>query len=571
MATRNREKKPDFEIARKIYRASCPRHVLCLEANMSEKQKRAVFRISKKLCRAGNDLTAILKKNYEQLYRTREYRRLLREYHAVSEKLQNVNKGTPLYKERETELKHISAKLKEMQAAYHVTWDDARVAMIDIYPKYGLNSVYALTRAEDVWKGMEAVLYGNGRNIHFKKRGDLPIIRAKQIEKALILQMSNGKLTIRTKDEKIGIIGLKIKHNDLFAAEEIDKLIDFLMAPDQEDQAVMDFALSGVLNCVFRPCFCALKCDVIRGKLRVFVQITIAANPLPKKRVIKSEDSPQKGEIVLRHHFATEGRVAVDLGPQSYAALSSCGLILDNLAERNGRSTKASEAKEVKLARQLDRSRRTNNPQNYNEDGTIKKGRKRWKNSKTYKKRREKLREIRRKNAASRKYANQEAVNTLRWLGNELIIEPSNVKSMQRKAKASHEYIDKKGRKRNTSRKRHGRSILHRSPGAFQADAKKKFGKSYHEVDRMFRASQYDHESDSYKKKELSERTHVTASGRKVQRDCYSSFLEYCADDTYSHPDRELCIQNFDWFYGMEERLIQHLRDTNQKICNSGI
>ena len=119
MATRNREKKPDFEIARKIYRASCPRHVLCLEANMSEKQKRAVFRISKKLCRAGNDLTAILKKNYEQLYRTREYRRLLREYHAVSEKLQNVNKGTPLYKERETELKHISAKLCEDRNITH--------------------------------------------------------------------------------------------------------------------------------------------------------------------------------------------------------------------------------------------------------------------------------------------------------------------------------------------------------------------------------------------------------------------------------------------------------------------
>ena len=34
-------------------------------------------------------------------------------------------------------------------------------------------------KAEDIWRGMEKCLYGNGNILHFSKYGDLPCIRAK--------------------------------------------------------------------------------------------------------------------------------------------------------------------------------------------------------------------------------------------------------------------------------------------------------------------------------------------------------------------------------------------------------
>lgn len=48
---------------------------------------------------------------------------------------------------------------------------------------------------------------------------------------------------------------------------------------------------------------------------------------------------------------------------------------LKNLSER-GNSIQTSERRERLLYRAMDRSRRATDPQNYNDDGTVKKGRK---------------------------------------------------------------------------------------------------------------------------------------------------------------------------------------------------
>ena len=39
--------------------------------------------------------------------------------------------------------------------------------MIPIGKKYGIDAVFALTKAEDVWRGIEKCLYNNGKIIHF--------------------------------------------------------------------------------------------------------------------------------------------------------------------------------------------------------------------------------------------------------------------------------------------------------------------------------------------------------------------------------------------------------------------
>ena len=41
-------------------------------------------------------------------------------------------------------------QMKEMQKQYDVTWDYCRTSMVPIGKKYGIDAVFALTKAEDL-------------------------------------------------------------------------------------------------------------------------------------------------------------------------------------------------------------------------------------------------------------------------------------------------------------------------------------------------------------------------------------------------------------------------------------
>ena len=81
-----------------------------------------------------------------------------------------------------------------MQKQYDVTWDFCRESMIYIGKKYNVDAVFALTKAEDIWHGMEKCLYGNGNILHFSKYGDLPCIRAKQMNRGIPVFVKDNKL-----------------------------------------------------------------------------------------------------------------------------------------------------------------------------------------------------------------------------------------------------------------------------------------------------------------------------------------------------------------------------------------
>ena len=111
-----------------------------------------------------------MKKNYDQLMRTKRYRGLLKLYSSTKDKQKR---------------KMFANQLNEMQKQYNVTWDYCRRSMIPIGKKYDINAVFALTKAEDVWHGVEKCLYSNGKTLHFSKYGDLPCIRTKQINRGI--------------------------------------------------------------------------------------------------------------------------------------------------------------------------------------------------------------------------------------------------------------------------------------------------------------------------------------------------------------------------------------------------
>lgn len=283
-------------------------------------------------------------------------------------------------------------------------------------------------------------------------------------------------------------------------------------------------------------------------------------------------DSNGEPIYVPRHTYGT-GRVGVDIGTQTIAYTSKGEVNIKNLAER-GDSIKHREAEERRLRRAMDRSMRAMNPDNYNPDGTVKKGMKTWIRSKRYMKLWGKLKELSRIAAENRHYAINEDVNHLRELGDELITESENADKVRRKAKSQTKEELADPHVKNRNRKRCGRSVQNRCPGYFQEKAKQVFastGGRYVVVPAGFRASQYDHIADTYSKKPVSHRKRTLGDGSEVQRDMYSSFLLSNADVSYTSIDRDACMKNFQDFYRKEQARIMEIQKSGRKVMNSGI
>jgi hypothetical protein len=89
--------------------------------------------------------------------------------------------------------------------------------------------------------------------------------------------------------------------------------------------------------------------------------------------------------------------------------------------------------------------------------------------------------------------------------------------------------------------KMYGRSISVRAPGTFMSALTRKAARAGGQrqvIDvRRLKTSQYDHGTDTFTKKSLSERWHVFGDGRgRVQRDLYSAFLARNAEENTYQP-----------------------------------
>ena len=541
----------------KQYRAAAKRHVLSLEADVTEQQKRELLHMSNLLRIAGNELTVRMRKNLEQLKRTKKYKELVQE-HLTLKKANDKVKETQKYKK---EKEALTAELKALRKKYNVTWDFCRAKMIEIKKKYNITAVFALAQAENIWHGVERCLYGNGQNLHFKKRDEWASIRAKQLDRGIVVKLKevNENAALVFKVGKMEF-GLKIKKNDLFAQAELEAIHNYFLHAEEIDKQAFDlYKKEEKTSDTFRPCFVSLSFKEIRGKVRVWVHITLEGRAKPKLR----KDGQPK-------HTCGQGTIGCDIGTQSIAYTSATEVGLKNLAERST-SIKKREAWEAELLRRMDESRRAKNPENYNADGTICKGKKTWKKSKHYKELQKKYKNISRIAAENRHLAINEEVNRLRSLGDVFVTEPQNAKALQKRAQKT--TVNPKTGRYNR-KKRFGKSIKNRCPGYFQAKVKAKFqstGGKYIEVAKNFRASQYDHTCDDYIKKELSDRMFNLSDGTRVQRDWYSSFLLYCAVMTGDHINKRKCKKEFQQFYNKYLALENYIKSNHIEVMNSGI
>ena len=523
----------------KKYHRNSDRHILAVETNMSYPDVLKIVALSDKIRKAGNELVSLMKKNYEQLMRTKRYRKLLKLYRNTKDK---------------DKRKDLANQLNDMREAYNVTWDFCRKSMIPIGKKYNIDAVFALTRAEDIWQGVEKCLYGNGKDLHFLKYGELPCIRAKQINRGISIIVKDDKLCFKLRKMKFGI-----QAGDRFQSDEVNAVLFYLKNPDKMDTtAVNTLVEKGTYIDTYRPCYAVLVPKLIRGKYRVYLHLVIEGKAKPKYDRFGNP----------RHKYGI-GMIGADIGTQTVAYTSDTEVGLKNLSER-GNSIQTSERKERLYYRAMDRSRRATNPQNYNTNGTIKKGKKTWKYSKHYKKIKAKHAELCRINAINRQLAINEDANYLRSLGDVFITEPKNASKLMRRAKKT--TVNSKGK--FNKKKRFGKSIKNRCPSGFQTTVEKKFkvtGGAYIEVPNNYRASQYDHTADDFIKKKLSDRMYKLRDGTLVQRDWYSSFLLCCYDFKAQDIDKKKCIKDFKKQYEKEKALIAWIKANNIKILNSGI
>ena len=183
-------------------------------------------------------------------------------------------------------------------------------------------------------------------------------------------------------------------------------------------------------------------------------------------------------------HPAGEGTVGLDLGPSTIAIVpkhgeARLGLFCAALAPKI--------ATKRRLQRKLDRQRRANNPQHYDEQGRCKKGRKTWHDSQGYQATRRRLAHQERTLAAQRKSLHGQLAHEIVAVGDTIITEQISYRAWQ---------------------KQFGRSVGLRAPGMFLAILRRTVastGGTLVEVPtQRTKLSQYCHGCGAYVKKPLS-------------------------------------------------------------------
>jgi transposase len=226
---------------------------------------------------------------------------------------------------------------------------------------------------------------------------------------------------------------------------------------------------------------------------RWFVQLVLEGMPLQKQRNAVSEEV-----------------VGLDIGPSTIAIVGEKEAVLEQFCNRVIHPWKAIKREQ----RGQNRSRRATNPDNFNEDGTVKKGSCHWHRSCRYKKRQGRITEAQRKLAATRKQQHGELCNKVLNLGKIIKTERLSYRSFQ---------------------KNFGRSVAVRGPGMFVSQLTRKAanaGGSVEQINTRTTKLSQTCICGSVEKKPLKQRHHICLCGAEAQRDLFSAFLaRYCHDD----------------------------------------
>ena len=369
----------------------------------------------------------------------------------------------------------------------------------------GIGEVQKLaTRA---YQAVEKVHYHQAERVVFKRKDEL-----------ISIENKSNKSGLRWKDGLVlwGELALsvRLKRNDLYAQEALER----------------------------RTKYVRIVPRMIRGRQRFFVQLVQEGLPPTKPG---------------RQIGASDARVGIDPGTSTMAVVSETHVELAKLAP----GIQADEKKLRRIQRAMDRSKRAANPDNFNENGTVKKGRRVWYYSNRYRKLAAVRKELYRKISVKRKQAHEDLANRIIALGLDVRTEEMRYKGLQRRARKTTR--NRRNGKIN-KKKRFGKTLGNRAPAMLLSILDRKlhqFGTSLKKVEtRSVKASQFNHVTGKCTKKELKDRWNLI-DGRKVQRDLYSAFLIANTTDSLDRIDVDRADQ---WYESFLERHDQEIRNIKQ-------
>ena len=213
--------------------------------------------------------------------------------------------------------------------------------------------------------------------------------------------------------------------------------------------------------------------------------------------------------LIKEKNLSKNAIIGFDVGPSSLAVFSKDKALLQEFCQELDPLLKDLRI----IQRKMDRSKKAANPENYEKNGTIKKGRLFWKFSNRYQKCKNICFETYRRLKEYRKRLHGKLANQIIRLGNHVKTEKISYRSWQ---------------------KNYGKSIGKRAPSKFLEILRRKVentGGIFEEVSTKATClSQVCHQCNQKKKKPLSQRWHKCCD-LLVQRDLYSAFLSYHVED----------------------------------------
>jgi hypothetical protein len=289
--------------------------------------------------------------------------------------------------------------------------------------------------AKPMWAAFDDYFYGNGEKIKFKRKGDWHSIvtdgksgiRIVDEEGNTVLGEANGRklyCLCGTNKGKPAKMPLKIDKSDTYKLEMLDRKYKCVRITHKE----------------------------VRGKLKWYVQITVDGTPA----VRYDKDGVIKNPI-------NEGKVGIYVDT-SQVVYTTDGKTFTTISLEDTEKDIYYDTKIAEIQRYLDNSRRATNPENYNSDGTIKKGnmqdgkryKLRWNLSKGYYKALAELKDLYRVQSENRKLERIVIANEILSHGNCIAVNdyPFQWAAMRKKETKSE----------NERKKKAGYAVGHNAP-----------------------------------------------------------------------------------------------------------
>ena len=494
-------------------------HTLKYSIRTGRRKEKVLAKLFYAMTKCHNVIVKECKKRLRMLRRDKRYRELLEAYRTASEK----------------DKKYIVKALNSRIVYYGLTEASVQ-SCIKVWQrqyKHLVSSHQAQEEASRVYAGVEKVLYGNGKDVHFKKYQEMLTIASKSwngVQYFDPLHTGYYKKTVKpVYPQEIYLLGehfeVKANWDDLYVRKSLDHPVRYVQ----------------------------IERKMFPSGWRYYVILYL------------------EGEAPLKHTSVT-GTAGIDPGISTEAVVFDDECILAELAPKCKDYNKRISTK----ARQAERSLRLANPDNYDTDGRLKKGKHTWVTTKSCSRRKRELKSLYRKKAAYTKQSHEELANALVEKADIFLTETMDWKALQKRSKQPAErrqetsaVTKKDGSVKQVCRfkkkKRFGSSIRDRAPSQFLSILQKKCrqqgGDLFYIDTRNVKASQYDHVTDSYKKVPLSCRM-KTVGGNRVQRDLYSGFvIKHVMEDNRT-VDRKACIRDFEAFLKAQDKCISGIKSS---------